>query len=369
MGIAVAFLAIAVSYAFAPDSECNTPTELSGTITRKDASFSAYATSITVEEVLDAGYRMDDSIVLHIDGYGDLAATVTYNMAMNYPGIPFLNVYLEKEYANIGWLMVDHDFDIGNEISVSYVGHGHPEDFEKKSEPYKTRDMCARDEEFCNFREVMAGDIAPGRLYRSVGTFGDTVYSDTVNTLYEEHGIESIIALNRTEESLVQDIERGADSYAYTLFGNGHVFAGNYGDLLYLTPDDFRAVLDAVKDLDGPIGVMCQYGKDRTGQVIAFLELFMGATVDEVLDDFYASFYNINGVEKGTPEYDRLMRDYGSRIVMMICDDRCWNDSAGYGWDLDIRSVDPVECTERYMREFLGMPDSDIDAIRTKLSV
>lgn len=52
-------------------------------------------------------------------------------------------------------------------------------------------------------------------------------YSDAVNALYEEHGIESIIALNRTEESLVQDIERGADSYAYTLFGNGHVFAGN----------------------------------------------------------------------------------------------------------------------------------------------
>lgn len=26
LGIAVAFLAIAVSYAFAPDSECNTPT-------------------------------------------------------------------------------------------------------------------------------------------------------------------------------------------------------------------------------------------------------------------------------------------------------------------------------------------------------
>ncbi len=205
-------------------------------------------------------------------------------------------------------------------------------------------------------------------MYRSVGTFGDTAYSDAVNALYESHGIESIITLNKTSDSLAGDIERGADSYAYTLFSNGHVFAGNYGDLLFPRAGDFRDVLYAVKDLDGPTGVMCQYGKDRTGQVIAFLELFMGATVDEVLEDFYTSFYNINGVEKGTSEYDRLMRDYGSRIVMMICDDRCWNDSAGYGWDLDIRSVDPAECTERYMREFLDMPDSDIDGLREKLS-
>lgn len=104
---------------------------------------------------------------------------------------------------------------------------------------------------------------------------------------------------------------------------------------------------------------MCQYGKDRTGQVIAFLELFMGATVDEVLNDFYASFYNINGVEKGTPEYDRLMRDYGSRIVMMICDNRCWNDSAGYGWDLDIRSADLNGRTERACRHLGFIEDGE----------
>ena len=47
-----------------------------------------------------------------------------------------------------------------------------------------------------------------------------------------------------------------------------------------------------------PYCIHCTEGKDRTGYVAMLLEALMGATVDEIINDYMLSFYNYYGIDK-----------------------------------------------------------------------
>ncbi len=53
--------------------------------------------------------------------------------------------------------------------------------------------------------------------------------------------------------------------------------------------------------------VHCNEGKDRTGFVVAVLECLMGASIEEVIDDYMVTYYNFYGVEKGSDKYDEIV--------------------------------------------------------------
>ena len=59
-------------------------------------------------------------------------------------------------------------------------------------------------------------------------------------------------------------------------------------------------------DHEGPFLIHCLEGKDRTGFVIAVLESLMGASIEEVVEDYMVTYHNFYGVEKGSDNYNRI---------------------------------------------------------------
>ncbi|WP_369819228.1 SH3 domain-containing protein [Thermoanaerobacter sp. YS13] len=91
---------------------------------------------------------------------------------------------------------------------------------------------------------------------------------------------------------------------------------------LDVTSDDFKVKL--VKGLEfmaenkGPYLIHCTEGKDRTGIVAALLEALMGASKDEIVDDYMQSFTDFYGVQKGTEKYNLIAQQNILKILKII---------------------------------------------------
>ena len=104
-----------------------------------------------------------------------------------------------------------------------------------------------------------------------------------------------------------------------------------------------------------PYLIHCYWGKDRTGLVCAVIECLMGASADEILNDYMISFYNIFGIEKGTRNYD------------FITDNEIKPFLAGMLGVKSIYGVNLAEAAERYLLR-IGVSARELDILRGKLS-
>lgn len=153
------------------------------------------------------------------------------------------------------------------------------------------------DAEFANAREVIAGNIASGVLYRSSSPFcNDINRAGYVSKYLEEEMVLTVLNLADTEEKML--------SYDMPLYSRSLWEIGN----VILCPlkadptaDDFnKRLIEALKELPSrpaPYVVHCMEGKDRTGYVCALLEGLCGAGYDEIVEDYlitYDNFYRIN---------------------------------------------------------------------------
>ena len=66
---------------------------------------------------------------------------------------------------------------------------------------------------------------------------------------------------------------------------------------------------------EGPYLLHCTEGKDRAGFTSAIIEAFMGATLDEIIDDYMTTFHNYYGVEKGSEQYEAIVN---SNIIKVL---------------------------------------------------
>ena len=120
------------------------------------------------------------------------------------------------------------------------------------------------DEEFCNFRSIVCGNISPGKLYRSSSPIDDEYGRNTyADAMTEKYGIRTIINMSNSEEN------------AKALAG----FEGSYystADIRYMsmalslgTSDFNDHIADCLRVMaeedGGPYLIHCVYGKDRTG--------------------------------------------------------------------------------------------------------
>lgn len=104
----------------------------------------------------------------------------------------------------------------------------------------------------------------------------------------------------------------------------------------------------------GTYAVHCTEGKDRAGFVSALLECLMGASAEEVANDYMVTYYNYYGVEKGTEKYNAIL---SSNIVKTL-------QSA---FDVkDFYSANLQKCAENYIRN-IGLTDAEIQALKANL--
>ena len=160
------------------------------------------------------------------------------------------------------------------------------------------------DEEFANFRVVDTTGMGEDTLYRSSSPINPEIgRNEYADAAIKNAGVTVIMNLADSAEEAAQ-YEGFADTY----------YAGQ--KVIYLclgvdfAADDFKdGLAEGLKffaENEGTYLVHCTEGKDRAGFVTALLECLMGATYDEVVEDYMVTYYNYYGVEAGTEKYEAI---------------------------------------------------------------
>ena len=206
------------------------------------------------------------------------------------------------------------------------------------------------DEAFANFRVIDTTGMGAGKLYRSSSpinpAIGRSTYADKAA---RDAGIRTVI--NLADPSNVY--ETPEDSY----YRSCQVTYLNLG--MDPVAEDFKAGLAqgmrSIISGEAPYLIHCNEGKDRAGFVSAVLECLMGATADEVVDDYMETFFNYYGVEKGTEKYNAVVN---SNIIPTL--------KTIFGV-ADIYTADLEAEAEAYLVKDLGLSVEEVAELKVKL--
>ena len=144
-----------------------------------------------------------------------------------------------------------------------------------------------------NFREICMGNIAPNTLYRSSHPVKDDKQETIITMLASGARIAAVINLSDFDN----EIKRKAffAPWYNKLLKAGKVIA--LGMDFNNTGDGFckklKRGLQFIINTEGPWLIHCHAGVDRTGFVSMVLEAIMGATLDEISNDYLQSFNSI----------------------------------------------------------------------------
>ena len=100
----------------------------------------------------------------------------------------------------------------------------------------------------------------------------------------------------------------------------------------------------------------CLKGTDRTGFFCAILECLMGASYDEIVDDYMVTYYNWNGVTKDDKAY-QIIAD--KNIINTL--------KTVFGTD-DLKNADLQTEAHTYLLN-IGLSEKEIEDIKSNLSV
>jgi protein tyrosine/serine phosphatase len=206
------------------------------------------------------------------------------------------------------------------------------------------------DEAFANFRVIDTTGMGEGKLYRSSSpinpALGRSTYADKAA---QAAGIVTVINLADASNTY-----EGTENYYYNTCKVTYLNLGN--DFLSETflsslANGMRFIING----DGPYLIHCNEGKDRAGFVSALLECLMGATLDEIIDDYMETYYNYYGVEKGSEKYDAIVNNNLIKVL---------NTTFKV---TDIHKADLVAEAEAYLTEEVGLTADEVATLKAKL--
>lgn len=214
------------------------------------------------------------------------------------------------------------------------------------------------DAEFANFRQIKTTGMG-NVLYRTSNPvnpeLGRNEYADAAA---KEAGITVIMNLS-DDKATAEARECFAGSY----YSQQNVIYLNLG--VDFNDPSFRSGLAEgmrfFANNPGVYAVHCTEGKDRAGFVSALLECLMGATPEEVIEDYMTTYYNYYGVEKGTAKYEAIAN---SNIVKTL------KNAFGVPADYDIANATSADLqygAEGYLKA-IGLTDSEISALKSNLA-
>ena len=154
------------------------------------------------------------------------------------------------------------------------------------------------DAAFINAREVTAGGIRPGRLYRGSTPF-DPAFGriELMGSYIEAHSIGGILNLANGQAEMKTG--EGLPDYTSDMIEQGRVLTCHLG-VDYTEPAAMRSIgegLDRLMELEGPWLIHCSLGRDRTGVICAVVEALCGATYDEIVQDYMISYDLLHNID------------------------------------------------------------------------
>ena len=206
------------------------------------------------------------------------------------------------------------------------------------------------DEAFANFRVIEATGMGKGVLYRSSSPInpelGRNTYADKAA---EKAGIITVVNL--------ADPSNTYEGTENTYYSTCKVTYVNLG-MDFLSETTLNGMAEGMRFIinnNGPYLIHCNEGKDRAGFVSALLECLMGATLDEVIDDYMLTYYNYYGVEEGTEKYDAVLKN---NLIKAL--------NTTFKVD-DVYKADLTAEAEAFLIEDAGLTADEVSALKGKL--
>jgi protein tyrosine/serine phosphatase len=147
--------------------------------------------------------------------------------------------------------------------------------------------------EAVNFREIRVGNIGSNTLYRSSHPIKDNKQERTIALLAANARIATVLNLTDTDSGL--NSKAFVAPWYSKLHKDNRIIA--LGMDFNFDSENFnkklKKCLQFIIATSGPWLIHCHAGVDRTGFVAMVLEVFMGATLDEITRDYLSSFNSI----------------------------------------------------------------------------
>lgn len=349
-----------------PDEEFSVTGKVTGL-----SSYNQPKLDVKADEILDHGIPLGSLFRIQTE-------TDTFDDAIlleKYLGIFMFDIFVNIEsdgYISIGCVGKLITAEKGSEITLTHTGmsqkYGNIPHYNAGSTD--VRSDYSSDEVFANFYEVTGGDITESKLYRSFSSLYDPskqTRSTYVNQLAEEAGVQYLIALSYSDESVKKAVET-LDGYCITLCSEGKYVAPSMGYLYFQQKDKTVEVLRGIMDNDGPYLVHCNVGRDRTGFVILLLQALCNCTPDEMKECEAKAFCNLYHIDPGTMEYQTIVSCTYDRNMYLIANPDRIDDIFEIDWDnIDVSKVDTYSAAYSYCTDYLGLTDDDVSCIKQKL--
>lgn len=283
-------------------------------------------------------------------------------MLRAYPGKDYLAVCI-----NYGKFNEVAKVDVGSEITITMKEKGGAAALQATYSLKYTNDRAdyATDEIFANFRPVVMGNIAEGRLYRSASPVNDeNSRAATADKLIEAAGVKAVMNLADTDEEMAEYMaaEGFASPYYKSLVEAEAVIALGM-PVNYASEEFGEGIVKGLTFLaqhEGPYLVHCTEGKDRAGFTSALLEALMGAKLEDIVADYmtsYVNYYHIDPVAD-KDKYDLIAEGNVMEMLRAV---------AGLEKGADLSKTDLAKAAESYLTAH-GMKAEDLAALKANLS-
>ena len=333
--------------------------------------YGAVEMSIPFEDFNASGFDLGDSCEVRFSNGYTLEDVPYYNGYNARSGDPVICAYPGYKKPVIAFcqgteLWKDAGLKEGDSVTVTLKEKGrYRETQDILNIVYSNeRSEYESDEAFANFRALSGGDLKEGMFYRGASPVDNSMSrAEITDNLLWAYGIRYILDLADKEEKLASYREKEDFSSDYFV----SLYEDNKVSLLGLTASFrterfMKSLAGGLRDMvtmEGPVYIHCLEGKDRTGFVCALLEALAGASYEEILEDYMATYDNYYGITQDShPEKYEAIRHLKFMDII--------NQLTTLPDDADFGGTVLKDSAEQYLRDS-GMTEDEIQTLRVYL--
>ena len=344
--------------------------ELNNYSIHRDDEFGGAYIDISIDAFNKLGFKFGDSLDLTFSNnvaYTDIGYYSGYyvpagqELVVGYPGYDYIKFCIN--YGDDVYTM--NNFDKDTKVTIKVNEAGKYKDIEETLSISYSDDVTTygSKEMFANFREISVQTIKPGILYRGASPIDNRrKRAAVVDELLKESNIQYVIDLADSKATI--DGFYAKDDFASPYFKS----LDESGKVLPLSMaaayknDDFAGKMKnmflGILNNDGPYYIHCLEGKDRTGYVCMVIEALCGATYEELIDDYFITYHNYYGIEKGSNKYDVIKSLHIDEMIRYVFD---------FGVSINLLGANFHSRVNEYLLS-IGLTQEQIDAVQTKLT-
>ena len=336
----------------------------------RDAEFGGAYIDISIQSFNDLGFKFGDSLNLYFSNnvsYTDIGYYSGYyvpagqELVVGYPGYDFIKFCIN--YGDDVYTM--NNFNADTKVTIKVNQEARYIDIEETLSISYSDDINSYEsrEQFANFREIKCGNIKEGLLYRGASPIDNRrKRASTVDDLLEEHHIAYDINLSDKRATVDEQYQKADFDSPYFKSLDENNKALLLGMAAAYKNDDFaskmKQMFEGILANDGPYYIHCLEGKDRTGYVCMVIEALCGATYEELIEDYFITYHNYYGIEKGTTKYETIKSLHIDEMIRYVFE---------FHQSTNLLSANYHSRVNDYLLS-IGLTQSQIDAVQTKLS-